>query len=82
MTEWLEFGALGLLAVVIVLNYRVGTAMVDKFATSLAEIGRDCHEHAGKREERLIAALEKNSDAYERAIQSNARIEAVVNGRQ
>ena len=51
----LQYGALGLLGLIIILNYRIGNRMLDK----LDNINRDCHSWGANREERLNVALKE-----------------------
>ena len=59
----LQYGALGLLGLIIILNYKIGNRMLDKLDT----INKDSHAWGSSREERLVAVL-KQSDENTRDI--------------
>ena len=54
----LQYGALGLLGMIILLNYRIGNRMLDK----LDNISKGCHKWGECREERLVVALKESDD--------------------
>ena len=54
----LQYGALGVLSMLILLAYRI----VDKGIGRIAAISDECHSQAAKREERIMSFMERHHD--------------------
>lgn len=57
---WVQYGALGVLALALVLAYRLTMAQLAGFKQTMEVMQRDCHNWSQGRETRLVAALEES----------------------
>ena len=73
--DMLQYGALGVLSMLILLAYRI----VDKGIGRIAAISDECHAQAAKREERIMVFMERNHEALREFMhEERSAIEKVI----